>query len=619
MTAAERRWCWIWAAVVMALTTVPYLWCWWQTPPGREFCWVLYGRDDHAVYMAWLRQVADGSFFLRNLFTTDPQGGRLSNLFFFLLGQPVRFLGIEPALVLQIARVGFGALLLVLVYRFAAYFTENVTVRRMTFWLAALAGGLGWGSVLGWFDGIYSLPGHEAVRKLPTDLWQPEGFTFLSVYSTALFAASTCAIVGILCLLLQAERTGQRKWAFGAGVLALLLGNFHSYDIIHVAVAWGLYLLLKSATALSQREEIPWRSWGDAVVCAVIGLPTTLLQYYFYRTDPVFQQRASYETLSPDFSAYALGYGLVLLLALPGAFLMLRGELGSRLKLGQRWMPLAWVIAGFIVAYLPLAFNRKMIMGTHVPLCLLAATAAVALATRLFPTLENAKTRKGENAKIRRKPQHGDTVTPRARTGEDDGDHRHSLFAFSPSRAFAFSIIGRPTVLALIVLLTAPSSVLFVLRDVADRGERAEDLNWFSAYWPQADLKATEWIRRNTPRDAAFFCTPLSGRFIAAAAGRTVYAAHWGETPRFAERVGVTVQFFQQPMSAEERLMQLKTCATDYVYQGTTERLAGQVDLSRDPGLEKVYDADGVTIYRVKREGVRAANPSPQPTPRPRS
>src|SRR5947208_13225920 len=103
MTTAERRWCRVRAVLVMAVTLLPYLWCWWQTPPGRQFSWVLYGRDDHAVYMAWIRQAAEGHFFLRNLFTTDPQLGRLSNLFFFILGQPVRFLGVSPSLVLQAA------------------------------------------------------------------------------------------------------------------------------------------------------------------------------------------------------------------------------------------------------------------------------------------------------------------------------------------------------------------------------------------------------------------------------------------------------------------------------------------------------------------------------------
>src|SRR5262249_11994217 len=154
----------------------------------------------------------------------------------------------------------------------------------------------------------------------------------------------------------------------------------HSYDIIHVTVAWGLYLAVKTAFQLTRQEGLPIRSWGDAAACAVIGMPTTLLQYYFYRTDPVFQQRANYGTLSPEFTAYALGYGLALFLALEGAVLLLRS--GSLLRPAQRWMPIAWVAGGFIVASLPLPFNRKMIMGTHVPLCLLAGIAAAAVAEK---------------------------------------------------------------------------------------------------------------------------------------------------------------------------------------------------------------------------------------------
>lgn len=566
MTAAERRWCWARAALVMALTLAPYLWCWWHTPPGRQFCWVLYGRDDHAVYLAWMRQAADGHFFLRNLFTTDPQSGRLSNVFFFLLGQPVRFLGVPAEIMLQIARLGFGTLLLVLIYRFACYFTDSLLARRAAFWLAAVSAGLGWGAWLGWYSGMGSPP---------SDVWQPEGFTCFSIYSTALFAAATSAIVGILCLLLEAERTGRRRYAAWAGLLALLLGNFHSYDILHIVAAWGLYLLLKTATRLARREGVPWRSWGDAVACAVIGLPTTLLQYYVYRTDPVFQQRADYQTLSPEFTAYALGYGLVLILALGGAVLLVRGHTGSKLKLEQRWMPAAWAVAGFGVAYLPLAFNRKMIMGTHVPLCLLAGIALAALGEwvlgvgwRRDPALSCSDSNRRERERAKPNTQHR---------------------------------FRRPAVVVgLVVLLTAPTSILRMWQDVRESGDRPEDLNWFSAYWPQADLKAMAWIHDHTPPDAAFFCTPLSGRYIAAAAGRAVYAAHWGETPHFAERIGPAIEFFRKAQSADERLLQLRTCGTGYIYQGTAEQRAGQVDFSRDPGLEKLYDADGVMIYRVK-------------------
>jgi hypothetical protein len=563
----------------MALTTAPYVWCWWHTPPGRQFCWVLYGRDDHAVYMAWMRQAAEGRLFFRNLFTTDPQGRGLPNIFFFALGQFVRLPGVSPALVLQAARIGFGALLLVLVYRFAAYFTDSLLARRATFWLAALSAGVGWAVWLGGFQGM---------EKPPTDCWQPEAFTYFSIYSTALFAAATCAIVGIVCMLLEAERTGKRRYACLAGLVALLLGNFHSYDIIHVAVAWGLYLLIKTGFQLARREGMPARSWGDAAACAVVGMPTTLLQYYFYRTDPVFHQRANYETLSPEFAAYALGYGLVFTLALAGAVLLLRS--GSSLKPAQRWMPIAWAMAGFAVAYLPLPFNRKMIMGTHVPLCLLAGIAAAAAAEKVF--------RSSGLQVIDARPGPPDRSQP-----SDRSDRRTVNTVCRRSRAPAV-LVG------LIVLLTAPTNVMRTLQDLAETGERPEDLNWFSAYWPQADLKATAWIAGHTPVDAAFFCTPLSGRYIAATAGRTVYAGHWGETPRFAERIGPIIDFFHKPQSPDERLMQLHASGTGYVYQGATELRAGKVDLSHDPGLEKVYEADGVRIYRVRdRASVNAAAP----------
>jgi hypothetical protein len=582
----------------MALTMVPYLWCWWHTPPGRQFCWVLYGRDDHAVYMAWMRQAAEGRFFFRNLFTTDPQGRGLPNLFFWLLAQPVRFLGASPALMLQLARLWFGALLLVLIYRFASYFTESLVARRATFWLAALSAGAGWGLMLGWYGGM---------EHPPTDFWQPEGFTYFSIYSTALFAAATCGIVGILCLLLEAERTGRRRCASWAGLVALLLGNFHSYDILHLAAAWGLYLLIKTGIQLARREGMPRRSWGDAAACAVIGMPSTLLQYYFYRSDPVFHQRADYPTPSPEFASYALGYGLVLLLALAGAVLLLRGR--SPLKTAQRWMPMAWVIAGFGVAYLPLSFNRKMIMGTHVPLCLLAGIAAAALTERIALERKGVPTSLHESAKGRKREKDRRSVDmqpgrrfpsillplSRFRPG-----YRRSEWTFSRENIGIKTERRTAAVIGLIVLLTVPTNALRALEDIAEAGDRPQDLNWISAYWPEADLKAMAWIRTHTPADAAFFCTPLSGRYIAAVAGRAVYAGHWGETPRFAERVGATIGFFQQPQGPDQRLLQLHGCATQYVYQGTTEQRSGRVDLSRDPGLEEVYEADGVRIYRVK-------------------
>src|SRR5438046_491079 len=75
VTRREWRWCLGAAAVVMALTCLPYLWLWRMTPPGLQFLGFPVGPDDQCVYLAWMRQAADGHFFLRSLWTNDPQRG----------------------------------------------------------------------------------------------------------------------------------------------------------------------------------------------------------------------------------------------------------------------------------------------------------------------------------------------------------------------------------------------------------------------------------------------------------------------------------------------------------------------------------------------------------------
>ena len=341
------------------------------------------------------------------------------------------------------------------------------------------------------------------MQKFPTDLWQPEGFTFLSVYSTALFAAATCAIVGIFCLLLDAERTGRRRAASWAGVLALLLGNFHSYDVIHVAAAWSLYLILKTATQLARREDVPGGVGATPSPARSLGSRPRCCHMLSDR--PGVPPAGGVRDFTGVRTAYALGYGLVLLLALPGAVLLLRGQPGSRLKLAQRWMPLAWAVAGFGVAYLPFAFQRKIDHGHPRPLCLLAAIGVTALAERCFPDRkENAKAgRKRKGGAVGKKLLgHGRQQSHRGRLEQPF----HSRFRFL--RAFAFSPVsaGKSTALVcLIVLLTVPSNGLFMLATWSRVGRRPQDLNWFSAFWPQADVKATAWIRGHTPQGAAFF------------------------------------------------------------------------------------------------------------------
>ncbi len=63
---------------------------------GSLFIGTAYNIDDYCNYLSWLRQMADGHFFIHNLFTTDPQQDIEFNIFFWLLGRIMAVTGCSP-------------------------------------------------------------------------------------------------------------------------------------------------------------------------------------------------------------------------------------------------------------------------------------------------------------------------------------------------------------------------------------------------------------------------------------------------------------------------------------------------------------------------------------------
>ena len=81
----------------------------------------------------------------------------------------------------------------------------------------------------------------------------------------------------------------------------------------------------------------------------------------------------------------AAGYGLVLVLAVWGPWLCARRKAPAAAGPEARsastdrerlWLlPAIWMLCGLAVIYLPVPFQRKMMEGLHIPLCILGGTA----------------------------------------------------------------------------------------------------------------------------------------------------------------------------------------------------------------------------------------------------
>jgi len=497
--ARSRRWALGIAALAMAITMLPYLFAWslqGASPAFGWYGWLGYNLDDSCVYLAWMRQAADGGFFQRNLFTTEPQVGRQFNLLFVVLGWTCGLTRLPPLAVYHLARIALGMALLRAVWWLLEQTLAQDRARRLAYLCVAFSAGLGWAPGLWRRSGIQS----------PVDVWQPEAITFLCLYLSPLFLASLLLMVGVLGWLWVAERTGQRWHALWAGLCGLALGNIHTYDVITVAAVWGLYLALRSAAERKARFD----SWTRALFAGALTAVSTAHMFWVYRTETVFARRVSVPTTWPlepalRYGLPLLGYGLLVPLAVAGAWLLFRTarrEQAPAVPYAALFLA-AWAVANPLVSYLPVSFQRKMLMGTHLPVAILAGVALAAALARLR------------------------------------------------GRAWALAT-------ALCVVALFPTNARFLLRDAQNAIENRAQTNIQRPFLTTGELESLSWLRRNAPRGDAIQPLPWVGVapdgavgfadatvacFAPGLTGHAVHAGHWGETPDFGPTMNLWVRF----------------------------------------------------------------------------
>jgi hypothetical protein len=112
---------------------------------------------------------------------------------------------------------------------------------------------------------------------------------------------------------------------------------------------------------------VPWHEIVSGIGVGSVGLPFALNAYLTVRNNLLFAGWSA-QNLTPSPPVWDLlsSYGLVLLLALPGAWYAVRQRTASKCFL------VGWVVSTLLLMYLPLSLQRRMMMGLIVPLGALA-------------------------------------------------------------------------------------------------------------------------------------------------------------------------------------------------------------------------------------------------------
>lgn len=579
-------------AVALALTLTPYLVG--QCMAGeRIYLWLGYNLDDSCVYLSWMRQAAEGSLRAYNLFTTEPQHGMALNPLFLVMGRMAGWTGLSLLAINQIARIGFGALLLAVVYRFARSTVRDSRALLLAFLFVCFSSGLGWLPI--WWDNPLTQP---------IDKWQPEAITFLSLLLSPLFCFSMALQVAIFALLVQGERTGRVLYALEAGGCGFLLGFVHSYDVISVSCVWIAYLFVMAASG-SWIRGVPDRnnvrrpglaSMGRALVAGIVAAPAVLYIWYQLHTETVFRERAEVPTLAPALVWVIAGYGLTLALACVGAWAATRGDAlsapgaepngagaGPRGNTAAGWtygldaatLIVVWAVVNVAVSYLPhTPFQRKLIQGAHVPIAILAGIGAADL-------------------------------------------YRHwSSRRDSPIPFAAYATI--------MTCLLAVTNGRFVAREIENATMDRVQTQMHRPYLQRGELEALDWVKQHGAAGDALQPMPWVGEpepgkiaptdFTLACVtpgfiDRHVYAGHWGETPEYGAKLTQLVRFALPSTDDAHRVALLRAMRVRFLIwsqKGQNDEAADRLApmfrglVAVPPYLALVHSNHDADVYEVK-------------------
>ena len=376
--------------IVLSLASLPYLVGALAAGPDRIFTGLQVNPLDGVSYLAKMRIGYDGEWLFRLLFT--PEQGQSVFLFtyFIALGQLARLIGLPLTFVFHLARLIGGFALLWMIYQLIARVADTIDLRRRAWWIVALSSGVGW---------LAALLGNGDA----SDLTIPESNTFYSLIANAHFALAATIMIAMILLVLEMRSfsIGRITLLTGLSLVLAIIQPFAPiaiYTILGVTllVMWGRNVRSRPARRAAQpaagtrRErslaraqdasEFPRAQFVAAFSAGLITAPLLLYLYSATQADAVLRAWSQQNlTPSPPPVDYVLGYGLLLIFAFFGAWQAWRRKTDWDVLL------LVWVLVTLPLLYAPFPLQRRLSLGLHVPIGILAAIGLTEIVRAKWP------------------------------------------------------------------------------------------------------------------------------------------------------------------------------------------------------------------------------------------
>ncbi len=357
----DLLWIFVGSALILIWGSIP-TWAGYQAETETlRFRGLYYDSQDYAVHIAMMRAGAQGEWAYQFRFTTEPHRLAYVRMFYIVLGNLSGWMGFEPELTFQLARVLLGFAALLALYRLMWRIFQNIFWARTAFLLAALGSGLGW---------LQLIFNWTSTRITPIDFWLIDDYVFFSLSVFPHFAFVTAGMC--IALTLWLDYLEKPLWSYIAWISLISILIQFTNPIAFATVDAGF----AGAAVFSwwKTGKVRWADMGALALIAIAQLPLVVYNFIVLNNDPLWSQFTTQnQTLSPPPDYYLWGFGLFWPFAIPGTISAFRE------KSPAMGAAVFWIAAGFALAYLPLEIQRRFLQNITIPLGILAVVGLVKL------------------------------------------------------------------------------------------------------------------------------------------------------------------------------------------------------------------------------------------------
>lgn len=540
----EKKFFSIVAVAIIFLAVMPFIISW-KThltkslyPTGFN----LMAGGDKTVYLSYMEQARQGKWIFKNLYTSEPQLPTLFSPLWLVLGKMAWLFNLPNILIFHLARIVFAFILLYLIYTFLHYYFPIALQRKIIFILLVISSGLGIWRFLGVL--IYKNVDEIFIYEhVGTDIWISEGNTFLTLLHSPLFILSQIIILGIFMLFLNNINKYKFKKSALLFLLTLFLGIFHPYDLVIVCAVLGVFLIFYF---LVNKKII----WGTVKNFMFTGAAAAIAVVYFIN---IFKQESALSgwleqniIISPKFSNYILGYGLIFIFFLIGIF-----PIFKKIKNQYFLFVFIWSFVQLFLLYFPLQFQTKLANGLHLPLSIMAGSG-------FFWIWDKINKLKNIN--------------------------------------FLLNRIYKIILIIIIITALISSNFIIILLECFNYTSNKRPF-----YLKKEEYQAILWLKEKANEEDIILTNGDNlGNIIPSITGRVVYIGHGHQTINWDRKLVLARWFYENNNFDNIKKGWLKKENIDYVLFDKEDKNNGDLQPNQKDYLELVYKNQAVSIFKVR-------------------